>query len=129
MLAAMPYSMDFRQAVAAAYDACGSSTEVAEQFDCSGSWVRRLVQRRREHGGVLEPPRPSARADDQRAYDDADEAVIRAIIRDRPDATLAEVAAAVGKPAHPGTVCRTLARLKLVRKKSRRGPPSRTGRT
>ena len=125
----MPYSMDFRRAVACAYDTCGSSTEVAEQFDCSASWVRRLIQRRREHDGVLQPPRPSARAGDQRTYDDADEATIRAVIRGRPDATLAEVAAAVGKPAHPGTVCRTLARLGLPRKKSRRGPPSKAGRT
>ena len=31
----MAYSMDYRIAVAAAYDECGSSAEVAEQFGCS----------------------------------------------------------------------------------------------
>ena len=125
----MPYSMDFRRAVARAYDASGSSAEVAEQFGCSASWVRRLVQRRAERGGVLAPPARPARRDDQRTYDDADERAIRELIRRRPDATLAEVAEALGKPAHPGTVSRTLARLGLPRKKSPRTRPSSTART
>jgi len=67
----MAYSMDFRRAVARAYDECGSSIEVAEQFGCSASWVRRLIQRQRERG-TLESL-PTARHDDQRTYDDADE--------------------------------------------------------
>ena len=123
----MPYSMDYREAVVAAYDASGSSTEVAEQFGCSASWVRRLVQHRRERG-TLEP-RSTARPDDQRTYADADEAKIRALIRDRPDATLAEVVAALAKPAHPATASRALKRLGLPRKKSPRTPPSSSGRT
>jgi transposase len=123
----MAYSMDYRMAVARAYDQCGSSIEVAEQFGCSASWVRRLIQQRRQRG-TLEPQR-SARHDDQRTYDDADEQKIRDLIRARPDATLAEVAQALGKPAHPATVSRTLARLNLPRKKSPHMPPSRTGRT
>jgi transposase len=123
----MAYSMDFRQAVARSYDDGESSTEVAEQYGCSASWVRRLIQQRRERG-TLEP-RSSARTDEQRTYDDADEARIRALIKTRPDATLLEVAEALGKPAHASTVSRTLDRLGLPRKKSPRMPPSRTGRT
>jgi transposase len=119
--------MDFRRAVARAYDECESSIEVAEQFGCSASWVRRLVQRRRERG-TLEPL-PTARHDDQRTYGDADERAIRELIRQRPDATLAEVAEALGKPAHVATVCRTLRRLDLPRKKSPRTRPSGTGPT
>jgi len=125
----MPYSMDFRRAVARAYDESGSSTEVAEQFGCSASWVRRLVQRRAGCGGTLEPPGRPARRDDQRTFDDADEQAIRELIRRRPDATLAEVAEALGKAAHASTVSRTLTRLGLPRKKSPRTPPSRTART
>jgi len=123
----MAYSMDYRRVVARAYDECGSSIEVAEQFGCSESWVRRLIQRRRERG-TLEPG-SSARRDDQRTYDDADEAKIRELIKARPDATLAEVAEALAKPASQATVSRTLKRLDLPRKKSPRTPPSGTGRT
>jgi transposase len=117
--------MDFRRSVAAAYDETGSSLEVAQTHGCSESWVRRLIQRRRE-SGTLEP-RSSARRDDQRRYDDADEEAIRKLIRDKPDATLLEVAGVIGKPAHHTTVSRTLKRLKLPRKKSPLMPPSRTG--
>jgi transposase len=123
----MAYSMDFRERVARAHAESGSSAEVAEAFGCSESWVRRLVQRLRETDSLA--PRSTARADDQRAYGDADEAKIRELIARQPDATLAEVAAAIGKPACAGTVCRTLARLNLPRKKSRRTRPSGTGPT
>jgi transposase len=119
--------MDFRQAVAKAHEQSGSSAEVAEDFGCSESWVRRLSQQLRERG-TLEP-RSNARLDDQRSYDDADERTIRQLIQDKPDATLAEVAEALGKPANLSTVSRTLWRLNLPRKKSPPPPPSRTGRT
>src|SRR5690349_11595893 len=112
----MAYSMDYRIAVAAAYDEYESSLEVAEQFGCSASWVRRLIQYRDERG-TLEPL-PTARHDDQRIYDDADEQRIRELIKRKPDATLAEVAEALAKPASTATVSRTLARLGLPRKKS-----------
>ena len=123
----MAYSMDFRIAVARAYDKCESSAEVAEQFGCSESWVRRLIQQRRERG-TLEPRSP-ARHDDQRAYDDSDEQRIRELIKARPDATLVEVVEALAKPVHPSTASRTLTRLGLPRKKSPPTPPSRTVRT
>lgn len=123
----MAYTMDFRFAVARMHDECGSSSEVAEQFGCSESWVRRLIQQRRERG-TLEPL-STARHDNQRSYDDADELAIRALIKRKPDATLAEVAEAIGKPAHPGTVSRTLKRLNLPRKKSPRTLPSKIART
>ncbi len=123
----MPYSMDYRRAVARAYDDCGSSTEVAETFGCSASWVRLLIQRRQSRG-TLEPI-SSARQTSSRKYDLAYEVVIRALIRTRPDATLAEVAAALAKPAGAATVSRTLKRLNLPRKKSRPMPQSSTGLT
>lgn len=121
----MAYSMDFRRSVAAAYDEMGSSLEVAQTHGCSESWVRRLIQNRRERG-TLEP-KSSARPDDQRRYGDVDEKAIRKLIKDKPDATLLEVAEAIGKPAHHSTVSRTLKRLNLPRKKSPLTPPSKTG--
>ena len=86
-----------------------------------------MTQLLRDTGSL--DPKSTARTDDQRAYDDKDEAKIRALIKRRPDATLAEVAEAIGKPASPGTVSRTLKRLNLPRKKSRRTPPSGTAPT
>lgn len=120
----MIYSMDFRQAAAQAHDDSGSSKEVAAQFGCCESWVRRLIQHRRERG-TLEPMTPTR--PDQRRYDEADEQAVRKLVERKPDVTLAEVAEAIGKPLHPGNVCRMLARMKLPRKKSRPVPPSRTG--
>lgn len=78
-------------------------------------WVRRLIQ----HGhrlGTLEP-HSITRHDNQRTCDDADEPAIRDLIRRKHDATLAEVAEAMGKPVYPATVSRTLKRLNLPRKK------------
>jgi transposase len=121
------YSMDFRRAVARAYDECDSSAEVAGQFGCCESWVRRLIQRRRETGSL--EPKPHGRTDDQRAYDDQDEQTIRQLIAKKPDATLAEVIEALGKDVHPATASRTLKRLGLPRKKSRTTPASRTAPT
>jgi len=123
----MAYSTDLRERVARAHAESGSSAEVAETFGCSESWVRRVTQRLRETGCLAS--RSTARTDDQRAYDDADEQKIRALIKEKPDATLAEVAEAIGKPASPGTVSRTLKRLDLPRKKSRRTRPSKTAPT
>jgi transposase len=86
-----------------------------------------MTQQMRETGSVA--PRSSARIVDQRAYNDKDELAIRKLIRKKPDATLAEVAAAIGKPACIGTVCRTLKRLNLRRKKSPRTPLNGTAPT
>jgi len=119
--------MDLRERVEATYKKNGSSALTAAHHDVSESWVRRLIQCRRETGSLK--PRSSARTDDQRAYDDKDEAAIRELIKQKPDATLAEVAEHIGKPAGKSSVWRTLVRLKLVRKKSPSVPPSRTGPT
>lgn len=72
-------------------------------------------------------PRP--RQDNQQRYDEADEQVVRELIKRKPDVTLAEVAKAIGKPLHPGNVSRMLARMNLPRKKSRLMPKNKTGRT
>jgi len=127
----MTYSMEFRRAVADAYDECGSSAEVAEQFSCSESWVRRLIQRRRETGGSLEP-RP-LKLPNNNKLDDDDLDQLRKLIEKTPDMTLEELAAAldanVGKKVSVPTVWRATQTLKLLLKKSPNMPPSRTGPT
>ena len=104
----MAYPMEFRLLVAAAYDECGSSLEVAEEYGCSESWVRRLVQRRRDNGSLapLTPKRPDARK-----LDAADVEQLRTLIAAKPDMTLATQALGLPLKKRPST------------------PPSRTART
>ena len=120
------YAMEFRRAVASAYDECLSSIEVAATFGCSESWVRRLIQRRRETGS--QEPRPPRRPD-TRKLGDADLARLRDLVAAEPDLTLAELAAALGGGASVPTVWRATRRLGLTLKKSPRTPPSRIGPT
>ncbi len=122
----MAYSMEFRRAVARAYDECGSSDQVAEELGCSGSWVRRLIQRRGLTGSLAPL---ASRLPDNRVLADADLGRLRDLIAARPDLTLAELAAELGGKASVPTVWRATRRLGLTLKKSRRTPPSRTGRT
>lgn len=122
----MPYAMEFRVAVANAYDECGSSIEVAEQFGCSESWVRDLIARRRTTGSLapLPPRRP-----DTRKLDEQDLLRLRGLIRDKPDMTLGELADAMGNKASVPTVWRATQRLDLPLKKRPRTPASRAGPT
>ena len=122
----MAYSMEFRVAVAKAYDECGSSIEVASMFECSASWVRRLIQRRTLTDSLqpLPPQRP-----DTRKVREADLERLGALIRDKPDMTLAELAKALNCGVSVPTVWRATRKLGLTLKKSPRTPPSRTGPT
>jgi transposase len=118
--------MELRRAVARAYDGCGSSDEVAADFGCSASWVRRLIQRRRDTGSL--EPLPPRRPDNTKLGDPELER-LRALIAATPDLTLAELAGALGNAASVPTVWRATQRLKLPLKKSPPTPPSRTGPT
>lgn len=122
----MAYPMEFRLLVAAAYDECGSSAEVADDYGCSESWVRRLVQRRRENGSLapLTPRRP-----DTRKLDGDDLGRLRGLIAAEPDMTLAELAEALGNKASVPTVWRATQALGLPLKKKPSTRRSRTGRT
>ena len=120
----MAYPMEFRIAVAAAYDECGSSIEVAELFGCSESWVRRLIQRRQASGSLepLTPKRP-----DTRKLDDDDLKQLRQLIADKPDMTLGELAEALDHKASVPTVWRATQTLNLPLKKRQPMPASRIG--
>ena len=123
----MAYAMEFRQAVARAYDECGSSIEVAELFQCSESWVRRLIQRRRETGSLA--PRPPKRPNNNK-LDEDDLEQLRELIRQTPDMTLAELAEALGQKVSVPTVWRATQALGLPFKKKvparrRAGSPGR----
>jgi len=121
------YSRDLRERVVAACDA-GSETraEVAERFTVSESWIRRLLQRRRETGSIEPKPRGGGQPP-AFAGESADR--LRAAVEAVPDATLKELAAAAGVACSTSAVDRALRRLRITRKESRSGPRSRTGPT
>ena len=100
--------------------------EIAERFSVSESWIRRLLQRRRQTGSIAPRPHGGGRPP---AFDAAAAERLRRAVADDPDATLAELAAAAGVACGTSAVDRALRRLRVTRKKSRGGPPSRTGRT
>lgn len=122
----MAYAMEFRCAVATAYDECGSSIEVAEQFGCSESWVRRLIQRRRENGSLAPLP---AKLPHNNKLDEQDLEQLRKLIEQTPDMTLGELAEALDKKVSVPTVWRATQALGLVLKKRPFMPANRTGRT
>ena len=58
----VPYSQDLRDRVLAACDRAMKTKTIADLFGVSRSWVRRVKQRRREHGEVSpRPPEPPVR--------------------------------------------------------------------
>src|SRR5216117_3257064 len=116
----MAYAMEFREAVAQAYDECGSSIEVADQFNCSESWVRRLIQRRRETGSLA--PRPLKLPNNNKLGKD-DLKRLQELIRRTPDMTLAELAEALDHKVSVPTVWRATQALGLPLKKSLCMPP------
>jgi len=110
-----PYSMDLRQRVLADCDAQMSTEAVAQKYSVSQSWVRRLKQRRREHGEVApreqrHGPLPSWQAD---GYAEP----LRAAVAQTPDATLEEVKERLGLAVAISTLWRACAALGLSFKK------------
>ncbi len=120
------YSRDLRERVAAACDeGVDTRAEIAERFTVSRSWIRRLLQRRRDTGSL--GPRPH-RGGQPPAFDAQAAQKLRDAVKATPDATLKELIQATGVTCSTSAVDRTLKRLRLPWKKSRPTPPSRTGR-
>jgi putative transposase len=121
-----PYSMEFREAVARAYEESESSLEVAEQMGCSEAWVRRLMQRYRATGSLA--PKP-IKLPDKNKLSQEDEKKLRELIEKTPDMTLGELAAALGNKVSVPTVWRRTQKLKLPLKKRPATPASRIAKT
>jgi transposase len=106
------YSVDLRGRVLKDCDAGLGTKAVAEKYSVSGAWVRRVKQRRRETGEVAPRPRPR-REPVWAAHADR----LRAAVRARPDATLAELRRRLRLAASVTTVWRALRGLGLSLKK------------
>ncbi len=119
------YSMDLRERVVAACDeGLDTRAEIAERLSVSESWIRRLLQRRRQTGSIAPKPRGGGQPP---AFDGAAAERLREAVTADPDATLKELAVASGVACSTAATDRALRRLGITRKKSRSGPPSRTG--
>jgi transposase len=108
-----PYSMDLRERVWADCRAGMKTPAVAEKYSVSESWVRRLKQRHRATGSLAprppSPGRPVVLA--------PHEARVRELVRDDPDATLAELRRRLGVTVSLSTLSEYLRRINFSFKK------------
>jgi transposase len=110
-----PYSNDLRERiVAAAEGGALPLRQLARLFSFSLSFLVRLLQRKRRTGSVQ--PAPHAGGPTPK-LDTAARARLRALVRDQPDATLAELRDRLGVPCSLMTVARALRRERITRKK------------
>jgi transposase len=120
------YSLDLRKRVLARCDAGHGTKQVAQEFDVSPAWVRRLKQRRRERNTIAPVAR---RMPDQHKLKEDDRRELRQLIDQNPDATLVELRKMLGGKASVVTVWRALRDLRLSLKKRASVLRSRTART
>lgn len=107
------YSQDLRDRVIAARDRGFATKQVADLFEVSPAWVRRVMQRRREHGETAPRPRGGVtvvKIDLER---------LRALVAAQPDATIKELHALLGIDCSVSAVDMALRRLGLTLKKRR----------
>lgn len=110
-----PYSTDLRERVVAAVERGEHSIrQIARIFAVSLSFVVRLLQRYRRSGS----PRPAPHAGGPTPIFDAPtvERLLQ-LVRDQPDATLAELRERLGVCCHLSTIARILKKHRITRKK------------
>jgi len=120
---ASAYSQDLRDRVMAARDRGMKTKQVADLFKVCPAWVRRVMQRRREHGETVPRPRGGVTL----VKIDMDR--LRALVAEQPDATVSELHERLGCHCSISGVSAALRRAGLSFKKRRSTPPSRIGRT
>lgn len=117
------YSQDLRDRVIAARDAGHTTRQVARMYFVSESWVRRVMQRRREHGETTPRPRGGI------TVVKIDLGRLRQLVEEQPDATIRELHERLGCACSESGVGAALKRLALSFKKRRSTRRSRTGPT
>src|SRR3954453_1941500 len=109
------FSNDLRERIVAAVERGGHTLlELAALFMVDASVIVRLRQRYRQTGSVAPKPHGGGRP---RKLDDADEARLLELIREHPDATLAELRDQLGIDCGLTTIHRALERHQITRKK------------
>ncbi len=108
-----PYSQDLRDRVLAAYDRGMRTKQISVIFGVSSSWSRRLKQRRRETGETTHRPMGAP------IVIKVDRARLGELVREHPDATLAELRELLGVECGLSTLSEALKELGLSFKKKR----------
>jgi transposase len=120
------YSLDLREKILRAYDQrLGSQRALATLFGVSQSFVEKLLRRRRTSETIAPHPHAGGR---RALCDEAARAVVRRLVHEHPEATLAELCerlwAQRGLRVSVPTMGRLVIVLKLPRKKRRSTPMS-----
>lgn len=119
--------MDLRQRVAAACDRHeGTKPALATRFGVSERFIYDLLAKRAQRGN-LEPLAPRGGPPARLQAPQIER--LSELVQQQPDATLAQLQAAGPLPVSCATLCRTLQRLDLRRKKKAFTPPNRAART
>lgn len=117
-------SMDLRVRIFEARQAGETSSEVAERFQVSPAFVRRLLQRYRESGSLA--PSSARRGPKPQLANRYEQ--LRELITQHPDLTAPEVRQRLGLKVSVLTVWRALVALGFTFKKNRFAPPSKVAR-
>ena len=120
------YPLELRRRVIKAVDnKIGTNKEIAATFFVSTSWIRKLLQRRRETGSIEPSPRTQGR---KPAFGGADLEKLNNFVKEKPDSTLEEIKEhfSVKVDCSIVTVHNALKRLGWHYKKNRYEPASRT---
>lgn len=108
-------SLDLRKRILKACDKGGKTKEVAERFEVSPDFVRKLKRRRRETGRIEALPKNSGPKPKLKGYEEK----LRALIKAQPDATLEELRERLGVDVQLSTLWYAIDRMKLSVKKNR----------
>jgi len=117
---AAAYSDDLRDRILSAYDRGMKTAQIADLFEVSPAWARRLKQTRRETGRTR-PLRPGGKRPPK-----IDRSRLAQLVEAQPDATLKELRERLGVRCALSSLCTALKKLGLSFKKSRSTPRSRT---
>lgn len=109
---ATPYSQDLRARVLRAYARGMPTKQIADTFGVSSSWARRVKQRYREAGETTHRRMGSP------GVTIVDRERLAALVREHPDATLAELREHLGVPCALSTLCMALKKMGLTFKKN-----------
>lgn len=114
------YSQDLRDRVLGARDRGLKTKQVADLFQVSKAWVRRVIQRRRDHQETAPRPRGGARVIK------VDLERLRQLVQEHPDASARELHGLLGVACSVSAVDMALRRAGLTFKKRRSMRPSKT---